>query len=45
LPMSRGSLAAWIVDPQGIKPGTNMPAVKVSSDEIDPLVGYLAGLR
>ena len=25
LPMSRGNLAAWIADPQGIKPGANMP--------------------
>ena len=29
LPMSRGNLAAWIADPHGIKPGVNMPAVKL----------------
>jgi cytochrome c oxidase subunit 2 len=45
LPMSRGSIAAWIVDPQGIKPGTNMPNVPIAADEIEPLVSYLAGLR
>jgi cytochrome c oxidase subunit 2 len=45
LPMSRGSLAAWIVDPQGIKPGTNMPMNKLAPDELEWLVAYLAGLR
>jgi cytochrome c oxidase subunit 2 len=45
LPMSRGNIAAWIVDPQGIKPGTNMPNVALAPDEIDPLVSYLEGLR
>jgi cytochrome c oxidase subunit 2 len=45
LPMSRGNIAAWVVDPQGIKPGTNMPNVPLAADEIDPLVSYLEGLR
>jgi cytochrome c oxidase subunit II len=45
LPMSRGNIAAWIVDPQGIKPGTNMPNVSLAPDEVDPLVSYLEGLR
>lgn len=45
LSMSRGNIAAWIVDPQGIKPGVNMPDVPLAPDEIDPLVSYLAGLR
>ena len=45
LDLSRGHLAAWIADPQGIKPGTNMPNVSLGSDELDPLVSYLAGLR
>jgi cytochrome c oxidase subunit 2 len=45
LPMSRGNIAAWIVDPQGIKPGVNMPNVPLAADEIDPLVSYLAGLK
>jgi cytochrome c oxidase subunit II len=43
--MSRGNIAAWIIDPQGIKPGVNMPNVSIAPDEIDPLVSYLAGLR
>jgi cytochrome c oxidase subunit 2 len=45
LQMSRGNIAAWIVDPQGIKPGVNMPNVPIAADEIDPLVSYLAGLK
>jgi cytochrome c oxidase subunit 2 len=45
LPMSRGNIAAWVLDPQGIKPGTNMPNVSLAPDEIDPLVSYLEGLR
>jgi len=45
LPMSRGNIAAWVVDPQGIKPGTSMPNVSLAADEIDPLVSYLEGLR
>jgi cytochrome c oxidase subunit II len=45
LPMSRGSIAAWVLDPQGIKPGTNMPNVSLAPDELDALVSYLEGLR
>jgi cytochrome c oxidase subunit 2 len=45
LPMSRGSIAAWVLDPQGIKPGTNMPNVQLAPDELDALVSYLEGLR
>ena len=45
LPMSRGSIAAWVLDPQGIKPGTNMPNVPLTPDELDAVVSYLEGLR
>jgi cytochrome c oxidase subunit II len=45
LPMSRGSIAAWVLDPQGIKPGTNMPNVSLAPDELDAIVSYLEGLR
>jgi cytochrome c oxidase subunit 2 len=45
LPMSRGNIAAWVIDPQGIKPGTNMPNVTLGPDEVDPIVSYLEGLR
>jgi cytochrome c oxidase subunit II len=45
LPMSRGNLAAWIVDPQGIKPGVHMPLIKLQPEEVDPLASYLEGLK
>jgi cytochrome c oxidase subunit II len=45
LPMSRGNLAAWIVDPQRIKPGVNMPLIKLDSEEVQPLARYLEGLK
>lgn len=45
LPMSRGSLAAWIRNPQGIKPGTNMPEVDLSPDELNAVVSYLVTLK
>src|SRR5205085_5306917 len=45
LPMTRGALAAWIVDPQAIKPGTNMPAVPLEPRELHPLLDYLEGLQ
>ncbi|MQX91071.1 cytochrome c oxidase subunit II [Sinorhizobium meliloti] len=45
LPNSRGNLAAWIVDPQGIKPGAHMPLIALEPEEIEPLTRYLEGLR
>ncbi|RDI61211.1 cytochrome c oxidase subunit II [Microvirga subterranea] len=45
LPTTRGNIAAWIVDPQSIKPGAQMPVIKIEPDELDPLVSYLEGLK
>lgn len=45
LPNSRGNIAAWIVDPQGIKPGAHMPLIKLEAGEIEPLARYLEGLK
>ena len=45
LPMSRGNLAAWIVDPHGIKPGVNMPTMKLDPDDINFIAAYLEGLK
>ena len=39
------TLAAWIVDPHGVKPGVNMPAIKLEPDEVQPLAAYLEGLK
>ena len=45
LPATRGSLAAWIADPQTIKPGNNMPMVPLTADELNDLCAYLASLK
>jgi cytochrome c oxidase subunit 2 len=45
LTMSRGNLAAWIADPQGIKPGVHMPVVDLGGDELNAIVTYLEGLK
>ena len=42
---SRGDLQAWIADPQGVKPGTTMPRVSLSSDELNAVVSYLETLQ
>lgn len=45
LTMSRGNLAAWIADPQGIKPGSHMPVADLNGDELNAIVAYLEGLK
>ncbi|HEX3882113.1 MAG TPA: cytochrome c oxidase subunit II [Stellaceae bacterium] len=45
LPMTRGSLAAWVADPQTIKPGNNMPQVPLTGDELRAVSAYLASLK
>lgn len=45
LPNTPQHLAAWIMDPQKEKPGTNMPATPMSSDDLAALVAYVGGLR
>jgi cytochrome c oxidase subunit 2 len=45
LETTRGSLAAWIADPQTLKPGNNMPMVPLSPDELRAISAYLAGLK
>jgi cytochrome c oxidase subunit 2 len=42
---TRGALAAWIADPQTLKPGVNMPLVPLSSDELRAVSAYLASLK
>jgi cytochrome c oxidase subunit II len=42
---TRGSLAAWIADPQAIKPGNNMPMVPLTADELHAVSAYMAGLK
>ncbi len=45
LPNDRASLSAWIVDPQSIKPGTRMPATRLSAEDLSALTAYLGNLR
>jgi cytochrome c oxidase subunit 2 len=45
LPNTRGDLAGWIVDPQAIKPGNQMPGTDLSGDELQALLAYLESLE
>jgi cytochrome c oxidase subunit 2 len=45
LPNDAGHLAAWILDPQKLKPGANMPAHPINAEELAALVEYLGTLR
>jgi cytochrome c oxidase subunit II len=45
LETTRGSLAAWIADPQTLKPGNNMPQVSLSADELNAVSSYMASLQ
>jgi cytochrome c oxidase subunit 2 len=45
LETTRGSLAAWIADPQTLKPGNNMPAVPLEAAELRAISAYLASLQ
>jgi cytochrome c oxidase subunit II len=42
---TRGSLAAWIADPQTLKPGNNMPMVPLTPEELQSVSAYLASLK
>jgi cytochrome c oxidase subunit 2 len=45
LPNTRGNLAGWIVDPQRIKPGANMPPNGLHPEDLQALLTYLQGLK
>jgi cytochrome c oxidase subunit II len=45
IPNTPGSMAAWIVDPQHIKPGTLMPATILPPEDLQVLLTYLESLR
>lgn len=45
LPNSPGHLGGWISDPQGIKPGSYMPAIPLTGDDLQAVIHYLRGLR
>jgi len=45
LPNTPSMLAAWIADPQRLKPGVNMPAHPISGEDMQALVAYLETLK
>ncbi|RWG78186.1 MAG: cytochrome c oxidase subunit II [Mesorhizobium sp.] len=45
LETTRGSLAAWIADPQTLKPGNNMPMVPLTSVELQNISAYMESLK
>jgi cytochrome c oxidase subunit 2 len=45
LPMTHDNLMAWIDDPQRFKPGTRMPKVDLSPDDLRAVVAYLETLK
>lgn len=45
LPMDADGLAAWLRDPFDVKPGSLMPDIDLTEDEITALVAYLSRLR
>jgi cytochrome c oxidase subunit 2 len=44
-PMTREALRAWIGDPDRVKPGALMPAMKLDPQDLGQLVDYLATLK
>jgi cytochrome c oxidase subunit 2 len=45
LPNTPDNLAAWIRDPQRVKPGNQMPPNPLAADDLQALVAYLETLR
>ena len=43
--MSREALRAWVENPDALKPGALMPAMKLTGGQLEPLVDYLLTLR
>jgi cytochrome c oxidase subunit 2 len=39
------SLRLWIQNPDAIKPGAQMPAMKLNNQELDAVVGYMETLQ
>lgn len=45
LPNTRGNLGGWILNPQNVKPGTQMPPTTMDADEFEALLAYLQSLE
>ncbi len=44
-PLNRQTLRSWIDDPQNMKPGCNMPSLKLTTDELDDVTAFLCTLK
>lgn len=42
---NRGTLGGWILDPQGLKPGSRMPPANLTGEQLQDLLDYLETLR
>ena len=45
LPNTRGNLAGWILNPQNLKAGTQMPATHLESRDLQALLAFLESLK
>ena len=45
IPNTRGWLAAWVLDPQHVKPGNKMPGIEIPGDHFQALLDYLESLE
>lgn len=45
IPNTRGNLAGWIIDAQGVKPGNLMPPMYLEGDDLQALLTYLGTLE
>lgn len=45
LPNTRGHLGGWIVNAQGVKPGSQMPRLTIEPAQLESLIAYLETLR
>lgn len=45
LPNTRGHLAGWVLNPQNLKPGTQMPATLLQSGDLQDLLAFLETLH
>jgi cytochrome c oxidase subunit 2 len=45
IPNTKGYLAGWILDPQGIKPGAKMPPNNLAPADLQVLLAYLQSLK
>jgi cytochrome c oxidase subunit 2 len=45
LPNNRGNLAGWVTNAQSLKPGSEMPTIRLNGRDLQALVAYLEALR